>query len=550
MRIDAHAVASRLIVAAVIVLVAIPYVWGYRAAPPGMVFMGFADHPYDQNSYLSRIQQASEGKFFIRRDFTLEAQRPLFFNPFTWTLGLVCRATGLPPLAVYHAAIAAYAVLLLAVIAFFIRLFIDGARERVFTLALCAFSSGLCWLIPYDAWRALFERRNMVPISYWIAETITFETIFSFPQFALTAALMLLSLGLLVGAVRAGSARRAAAAGLALFALGFVHPVDGVTIAVVTTGWAAVVAARFRPDARRAAAAAAVMWLAGLPSFLYMAYLFTTEPVFVEWSKEAFLSPHPLSYVIGYGLVLFLALPELVRIARRGGRDEWLLLVWVAAVAVLLYAPVSFQRRLSTAVHVPLCVLAARTVFRRLLPAAVRLLPPRTGAAGRRRFETAFLAALLLATAPDTIVKLRLCVREMRANPLEFYLPQGDVEAMRWMLERHNEDAPVLSTHRSGLYLPAYTGNRVYVGHWSETLRFNEKAAAADRVLFGPGGLDERERFLREQGIRYIYLGSFERMRGPFRMEGAPFLDEIYRAGGVRILRVHFRTPYAIDPAE
>ncbi|MEJ2745228.1 MAG: hypothetical protein P8123_06025, partial [bacterium] len=133
---NTHARLIRAIAVAVVAIVFIPYIWGYFNAPPGMTYMGFADHPYDQNSYLSRIQQASEGNFFIRRDFTLEYQRPLFFNPLTWTLGIVARYSRLSPLAVYHGALAFYAFLLLYVIYWFIGIFTKDRRERTFAFAL------------------------------------------------------------------------------------------------------------------------------------------------------------------------------------------------------------------------------------------------------------------------------------------------------------------------------------------------------------------------------------------------------------------------------
>ena len=464
---DHAALVVRLIAVAAVALVFAPYVWGHFHEPPGMVFMGFADHPYDQNVYLSYIQQASEGKFFIRRDHTLEPQRPLFFNPFTWVMGQAVRLFGVTPLQTYYAAIALYAFLLFWVIYWFTGLFIADRRARVFAFALCAFSSGLCWLIPYRQWlvlasRSPIESHNLIPIDYWIAETITFETILSVPQKAATALLMLLAFGCFLKASAGRTFTRGVCGGLAVFALSLVHPVDVVPVAVVIAACAAVALIRFRDTAPRAAAAGALIALTALPAFLYMVYLFRTEPVFIEWSKEKFISPHPLSYVIGYGLVLFLAVPEIVWIVRRGRFPDWLLAVWAVAVAALLYAPVSYQRRLSTGVHVALCVLAARFVFRSVLPALRRYY----AAGWSPRVEAAALAAIVIATAPSNFVNVALCIREMRTNPLEFYLPQGDVEAMRWMRERHNEDAAVLSTYKSGLYLQAYTGNRNYVGHW------------------------------------------------------------------------------------
>jgi len=538
--ISPNRVLIRGIAVAVVGIVFIPYVWGYLHVPPGMVYMGFVDHPYDQNSYLSRIQQASEGKFFIRRDFTLEVQRPLFFNPFTWTLGVIAGVMGLTPLAVYYGALAFYALLLFYIIDWFIRIFVADPRQRVFAFALCAFSSGLCWMIPLRQWEVLLQKYNMVPIDYWIAETITFETVFSFPQFSLSAALMLLGFGFLIKALRGSLVRNSICGGLAIFALSFVHTVDVVTVAVVLAVYTAVILFTFNREGARTLGSVALLSLVALPAFGYMLYLFRTEPVFIQWSKEKFLSPHFLSYIIGYGIVLFLAIPEIVRIFREGSRDEWLLAVWVIAVAVLLYAPLSFQRRLSTAVHIPLCILAARATFRYVLPSLSGESLPRGESSARRRdaTEVCILAALFLVTVPANIVKISSCIADMRKNPLEYYLYEADLEAMRWMRENHNEDAAILSMYKSGLYLPAYTGNRVYVGHWSETLNFNEKAALAERILYSPGSEVAARDFLKDNRIAYIYFGAFEKMRGRFSLEHAPFLQEIYNRRGVSIYKV------------
>jgi len=537
---DTHTCLIRAIAIAVVAIVFIPYIWGCFNAPPGMVFMGFPDHPYDQNSYLSRIQQASEGKFFIRRDFTLEEQRPLFFNPFTWTLGIVARYSSVSPRAVYYGALLFYALLLLYVIYWFISLFIEHQRERTFAFALCAFSSGLCWAIPYSRWEILFQKLNLVPIDYWIAETITFETIFSFPQFAATAALMLLGFGFLLRALRGRLVANSIYGGLALCALSFVHTVDMVTIAVVCAVYCIVAYLRFRSDAARVVASAAIIALVALPAFLYMLYLFKTEPVFIEWSKEKFLSPHPLSYIIGYGLVLFLAMPELVWVFKKGSRDDWLPALWVITVAGLLYAPLTFQRRLSMAVHVPLCILAARGTFRYVLPALAGMFFPAAhpDAGKKRHVETLVLVLIFLMTTPSNIVKVMSCITDMKTKPLEFYLYEGDVKAMMWMKKNHNEDAAILSTYKSGLYLPAYTGNRAYVGHWSETLNFNEKARLADWFLYAPGAAGEKQEFLKAHGIRYIYIGNFERMKGRFSLGRVNYLKEIYQEGGVSIYKV------------
>jgi uncharacterized membrane protein len=64
----------------------------------------------------------------------------------------------------------------------------------------------------------------------------------------------------------------------------------------------------------------------------------------------------------------------------------------------------------------------------------------------------------------------------------------------------------------------------------------------ADWVLYGRGPAGEKHEFLKAHGIKYIYFGNFERMRGPFSLEGADYLRKIYDAGGVRIYEVELES--------
>jgi hypothetical protein len=525
----------RLLSLAVIAIAFIPYLYGYLQTPPGMVYMGFADHPYDQNAYISYIQQASEGKIFIRRDHTLEYQRPLFFMPFNLILGRVARSLHLTPLVTYHIARAVYAYLLLMTIYWLTSFFTSDGRRRFFAFALCACSSGLCWVIPYHTWGALFKNYNLIPICYWVVETVLFEIILSSPH-SLTTLFLILSFGLFLRALRGPFLSSSLLGGACVAVLALLHPVDVVTVYIVLSAYFVVLLIGFRGDAILCFRSGLLIFLLSLPVMLYQYYLFTTEPVFIEWSKEAFISPNPLSYVIGYGLVLFLAIPEIVRIARRGTREDWFLLVWAVSTMLLLYAPLSFQRRLSLGLHVPLCVLASGTVFRSMLPWARRFLDTRAK-------EAVFLVFILLLTVPSNLVKLAISCTEQRNSPLEFYLPRGDWEAMRWMRETHNEDAAVLSNYKSGLYIPAYTGNRSYVGHWSETIDFERKADIANWILYAPDRDELKKSILKRNGIDYIYFGSFERMRAPFAMKNAHFLETIYDRGGVQIYRFNPALP-------
>ena len=56
-----------------------------------------------------------------------------------------------------------------------------------------------------------------------------------------------------------------------------------------------------------------------------------------------------------------------------------------------------------------------------------------------------------------------------------------------------------------GLYIPAYSSDTVYVGHYDETFDYTNKTQTALRVLTGQSDI---EQFIRENQIRYVVWTS------------------------------------------
>ena len=105
--------------------------------------------------------------------------------------------------------------------------------------------------------------------------------------------------------------------------------------------------------------------LVTLPLSAYTFWVTQADPVLRGWTAQN-LTPSPpvWDYVLGYGLILALAVPGAVVAARRRSDTDLLLLAWVGVTALLLYAPFALQRRFSLGLHVPLAILAAMGLFR------------------------------------------------------------------------------------------------------------------------------------------------------------------------------------------
>ena len=78
------------------------------------------------------------------------------------------------------------------------------------------------------------------------------------------------------------------------------------------------------------------------------------------WSQQnQTLSPPPIDYLLGYGLLWVFAFFGARQAWRRKSDWDVLLLVWIVVTLPMLYAPFPLQRRLSLGLHVPIGILAA-----------------------------------------------------------------------------------------------------------------------------------------------------------------------------------------------
>ena len=96
-----------LLIAALLLVISLPYAWAAATAPDGFEYFGLLYNPDDQNVHLAWARQAAQGRFFFRDLFTTEslanAEQPLFTNLFCWLMGVLSALTQVPLIWIYHA---------------------------------------------------------------------------------------------------------------------------------------------------------------------------------------------------------------------------------------------------------------------------------------------------------------------------------------------------------------------------------------------------------------------------------------------------------------
>ena len=452
--------------AILVVAASLPYLIAWAAAPGDLVYTGFLSNPEDGQTYLAKMRQGWEGAWRFTLPYTPEPHRGEFLITAYLALGRLARWTGLPLIVVFHLARAVAGFLLLLAVYDAAACFFSDRAQRRFAFTLTALGSGFGWL-------ALLAGRMTVDI--WVPEGFVFYSLFVNPHFPLSIALMWLALRWSVTpwGGRRIEGRRLAGVAAAAAGLGLLQPFCLLTVGAVLLVYTLILWAQKRRLPWREVVSGLVFAAAGLP-FVLNAYLATLRnPAFAAWSAQnQTLSPPPLDYVLGYGLVLILALPGIAAALRRRRDSDWLLVAWVGCTAALLYLPFSLQRRLVMGLILPLGALAARGWAR-----LTRQRRPRTG--------------LLWATVSLTnVVLIVVALFGVWTGHEALFVRQDERAAMDWLAEHAPPDALVIAAPSTGLLIPTYGGQRVFYGHPFETAHAELRArqleafyARGDRAL-------------------------------------------------------------------
>jgi len=532
-----------MVVAAVAVaLSSIPYAIGYLAQYPDKVFTGAVYDWEDYYSHLAKMQQGVQGAWQYRILFTPEDHPGIYINTFYIALGHLAGASGLSPALVYHLSRLLGAIALLVTAYGFVTCFVSDRGTRRAAYLLACFSSGLGWLV-FLITRS-YTVGGITPVDFWFIEMYTFFTVLTFPHTCLALTAHLLAFAWMVRLLggKGGWLIWLAAAGAGL-ALTVIHP-----YALLPLDASLALYGLYRWIHTRGAVLRCLPWFLGfvlvpLPLVAYSYWAISSNPVFRDWQAQNYaLSPPPLHYLLGYGLVLALAVWGGVRVLLEREDPAVALVLWSLAVIPLLYAPLIFplQRRMIEGVHVPLCILAAVGLKRGLLPAVQRSrlagwLAHRGYPRPRLRW---LLGRLVLAlTTPSTWYLLVSLSLAAAGGYGLLYHSRCEVEAVLWLGEHTQPQDTVLSSYEIGGYIPARIGHRVFWGHWAESIHLSQKRAEAQAFYSDFETFDRRD-FLSDYGIAYVFHGPRERGMGSFDPSATAYLEPAFRQGDVVVYRV------------
>jgi hypothetical protein len=537
-----------------VLLLLIPYGLGYLTVAPDLYFTGILMNPEDTQTYFAKMRQGFDGAWRYTIPFTPDPHQAELVGVFYVWLGQAARAVGLTLIQTWHLVRVLAGLALCIVVYWFVGLFVTAASgysvqpvsARRLSYLLALFGSGLGWLLfllghPY--WLDHF------PVDFKQPGAHLFFTALTYPHIILGTLLLLLSVGLLQQEV----ARPAAAMGekwprllllaVSNLALAIAYPF----LIYLVLGTAVITTLYLLVQQRR------ILWLFGLrlafsfslaaPLLLYYAATLYTNPVFRAWDVQAVTPSPPLPhYLVAYGPMLLLA--ALYAWKRPQEQSRFLLLwAWIATVCLLLYAPLNPQRRFVQGVHVPLSILTTLGFVEVLLPWLWQTRPlqallhhPRYSRAGMTRLlALAFLGFMSLANG---YLWLSVAVSSVIQQPDPLFRPVTEVEAVDWVRQNVENSAVFIGDYQTGNFIPAQAGQRVVLGHWAETVDYEQRTVEVAQFYQSATPDAWRLALIEQYGIDYVWWGPRERELGGFVPETAVYLSPVYQNQTIVIYRV------------
>ena len=514
-----------------ITIISVPYLVAFQAAGESYRFGGFLLNPIDGNSYLAKMQQGFDGRWRFVLPFTNEQGDGAYLFLFYIVLGHLARLVGSSTLLIFHLArLACAGLLVISLWHFFMQVFTQKAVIRL-AFGFALFASGMGWLA------ASF---GIFSADFWVAEGYPFLSAYANPHFPLGMAIMLWFLAPGSNG-EIGEANRLSGTQIICYIFaGLVLAISmpfGVVIALV------VMAAIFVWDLLRVDGSSlrksnllgrvksdilqtemgqklVILVFSGLPVLIYQYWVTQQDPYFAAWNAQNLTETPPVwDMLIATSPLLLAAIWGSYYAFKSGEPGAGTLFVWAMVGILLIYLPWSLQRRFITGLMVPVAGLAAIGLGHLIQR--------------KRIFGVIATISIFVLMLPTNLMILVGGFQAAASKAESIYLTRAENDSLMWLQDHTSEHAVILASPEMGLYIPAYTGRKVWYGHPYETP--NALQMENELLAFFSGQKSDFTHNLLDNSD-YLLYGKRERSLGQLNI-GDEF-ELIFESGDSRIYRI------------
>lgn len=532
----------------IMALTTVPYLIGYACQGDQWRFTGFVFGVEDGNSYIAKMLSGAYGAWLFRTPYTTIEQRGVIaFLPYL-LLGKLSSPPGIHEqlVAIFHLFRFVCGVLAILATYEFLAIFLKRESLRRLGVVLATIGGGLGWLLLFLGHS---EWLGSLPLDFYSPETFGFLALYGLPHLSLARAALLWGLGIYLSAVKQVAGDQPTDGCSSLLGVGvklgawwllaaLAQPLTALVMGVVPALhllslaiWEAVGRrGEAQPDWKKWGNLLKSVCVAGVivtPFLLYNAVAFSTDPFLKAWTEQNIItSPHPSHYILAYGLFLPLAVWGGWHLVRQSPWEGWLVVTWALALPVLVYMPINLQRRLSEGGWVAIVLLAMKGLDEL--------------SAGRRRQPVWIKHTLLAFSLPSTVVLLGGGILTAHQPSQPAFRPRGEVEAFEFLGQYAHTGDVVVGSFETGNALPAWAPLRVVIGHGPESSGLSALQARVEAFYQSESDDEMRQKFIREQNIRYVFWGPEERSLGNWNPGSAGYLKRVYHNGTYEVFEVSY----------
>ena len=532
-----------IVIAIVLVVTSLPYIYAYWSAPADKHYMGIMLDVPDHAQYFSWMRELTHANFSSNK-LTPEPNKAIFFNLLWWGLGRLGSLLGVGYPIVYQILrlVSGMLFLLLAyqVCAWFLE---DRWMRRVAFLVI-ALTSGLGWI--WVLLKYTLTSDVLYPLDVYVAEGNSFLGILGYPHFIAAALYISVFYLLWVGEAK-GKLRYAVFAGLLAQFFGWQHAYDLILVYGIIGTYGLFKWLRDKHVPWYIIQSSIIVGLLSVWPALYSLVLTTQDPLWKEILKQyanaGVYTPNLLHLPILMGIPFLLALFTFIRdnpLRLKAYHDRDLFIrSWFLANFFLNYIPTDYQIHMLNGWQVPIAILSVQGLFFHIIPwfkqqFSHRLPQPLNAA----RLQTLGAIFLLAAILPTNLYLWSWRFLDLSRHDYPYYLYNDEMSGLEWLDHNTNPDDVVLSSLTVGQYVPALTGTYAFLAHWAQTYRFYEKVDLVSEFYTSDTPEDVRLKIVNDYSVDYVFWGPAERAIGSFDPGTETWLEQVFTSPLVKVYRV------------
>ncbi|MBN2500371.1 MAG: hypothetical protein JXB38_06345 [Anaerolineales bacterium] len=532
-----------IIIALVLFLTSLPYLFGVLTAPPEKRFVGIMLDIPDHAQYFSWMREFKTANLSANK-LTPEPNAPIFFNLLWWGLARLSNLTGLGFGDILQVLRFSATLVFLPLVYWLSAWFFEDVRKRRAAFLVTTFTSGFGWVLVVLKY-TLTNGELLFPLDLYVAEANTFLCILAYPHFV-AAAIYIFVFDLILRGAAKGQLRYAVGAGFFALFLGWQHAYDLISVYFVLAAYAGLRLIRDRKIPMYLFWSGLIVGLiSGWPA-LYSVLLTSLDPlweeVLAQFKNAGVFTPNLLHLVILLGLAFLFAIYTLIRKnpfdLRAKSNNELFVIGWFLVTFVLIYLPVDYQIHLLNGWQVPIAIMVTWGLFDYVMPYVQGFVEKRKLGWTKERVQKLVMVGFIALILPTNVYLLVWRFTDLARYDYPFYLYEDEFSAFDWLEANADGDDVVLSSLTTGQYVPMFTGTHAFLAHWAQTVDFYTKSEIVDEFFATDKNDAWRGEVFADYSVDYVLHGPAEAALGDYDPAESASLTLVFDAGQVQVYKV------------